>query len=63
MFWSGVGMFSRTTAAIAITVVAAITTTTTAARWTTGATTSLTTGTATLVSALFVPLLTSRDEL
>ncbi|MBB5219228.1 hypothetical protein HNP77_001597 [Treponema rectale] len=34
----------------------------TTAGWTAGAATTLTTGTATLVSALFVPLLTSRNE-
>ena len=57
-------MFTRTSAAAAaMTVVAAIATTVTTARWTAGTTAALATSTTTLVSALFVPLLTSRYEL
>ena len=44
------------TATSAITVAAAITATTAAARWAAGTTPTLTTGTATLVSALFVTM-------
>ena len=56
-------MLARTTAATAITVVAAITAAAAAVVWAAGTSASITTGTATLVSALFVPLLTSRYEL
>ena len=55
-------MFSRAPATTAMTVVAAMTTATTTARWTTGTAAQLTASSATLVSALFVPLLTSRNE-
>ena len=52
------------TATTAITVVTAITASTTTARWTSGAATTATLATrpATLVSALFVPVLTSMNK-
>ena len=57
-------MLTRATATTAVTVVAAIATTTAAVVWATGTTTAaLTASTTALVSALFVPLLTSRYEL
>lgn len=55
-------MSTRTTATSVITVAAAITTTPTTARWAAGAAATLTKGTATLVSALSVPLLTSERK-
>ena len=56
-------MLSRATADAAMTVVAAIAATTANARWAEVETTLLTSSGASLVSALFVPLLTSRYEL
>lgn len=63
MFVSGVGMFTRTTAATAVAVVAAMTTVTSTAGGSTGTSLTLAARTTALVSALFVPLLTSRNEL
>ena len=61
MFLSGVGMLILTAATTsAITVVVAMTSTTTAARWIVGTTVVLTGITTTLVSVLFVPLLSNK---
>ena len=63
MFVSGVGIFARTKAGAALTVVAAVDGATTATvRLTAGNKATLTAVTTTLVSVLFVPLLTSRNE-
>lgn len=66
MWKSGAGMSALAEATTAVTISAAVEATTSAtasAGFPTGASTTLTARAATLVSALFVPLLTSRDEL